>query len=113
MSDLENHHLNLLRLLEQNPAMTQRELAQALGVSLGKTNYCLKALIEKGWLKVGNFNANPNKWGYAYLLTPKGVIEKAKLTRRFLIRKQEEYEALRKEIEGLQAEASRHAVIKV
>jgi EPS-associated MarR family transcriptional regulator len=104
MPEIQNHHLNVLRLLEQNPAMTQRELAQALGVSMGKTNYCLKALIEKGWLKLGNFNANPNKWVYAYLLTPKGIIEKAALTRRFLVRKQAEYAALKAEIETLNAE---------
>lgn len=107
MSNTEALNLSALRLLEENPAMTQRDLALALGVSLGKTHYCLKALIEKGFIKVGNFKSNPNKWVYAYLLTPKGIAQKALLTRRFLINKQAEYEALKKEIEGLEREVGR------
>ena len=93
-----------MRLLEANPAMTQRELAQALGVSLGATNYCLTALVEKGWVKLENFQKNPNKLGYLYLLTPMGIAAKAQLTADFLRRKRAEHEALRAKIDQLQAE---------
>lgn len=96
----------LLRRLEQNPALTQRELAKELGVSLGKANYCLKALIEKGWVKVGNFRHNQSKLGYAYLLTPKGLEEKAIVTLLFLRRKQREYNALVAELEELHQEVA-------
>ena len=101
----EERHLKALRLLEQNPEMTQRELAEALGVSVGAANYCLKALVEKGWVKLENFQKNPNKLGYLYLLTPMGFAAKAHLTASFLRRKMADYEALRAEIEQLQAEA--------
>ena len=100
----EERHLKALRLLEQNPEMTQRELAEALGVSVGAANYCLKALVEKGWVKLENFQKNPNKLGYLYLLTPMGFAAKAQLAARFLRRKVAEYEALRAEIAQLQAE---------
>ena len=100
----EERHLKALRLLEQNPEMTQRELAEALGVSVGAANYCLKALVEKGWVKLENFQKNPNKLGYLYLLTPMGIAAKAQLTASFLRRKMAEYEALRSEIDQLQAE---------
>ena len=100
----EERHLKALRLLEQNPEITQRELAEALGVSVGAANYCLKALVEKGWVKLENFQKNPNKLGYLYLLTPVGIAAKAQLTARFLRRKVAEYEALRAEIDQLQAE---------
>jgi len=93
-----------MRLLETKPDMTQRELAEALGVSLGAANYCLKALVEKGWVKLENFQSNPNKLGYLYLLTPAGVVAKTRLTARFLQRKLNEYEALKTEIEMLRAE---------
>lgn len=96
----------LFKLLEENPGMNQRELANELGISLGKTNYCLKALIEKGWVKAGNFRQNPHKLKYAYLLTPRGVEEKARVTLRFLKRKQEEYEQLLEELEELREEAA-------
>jgi EPS-associated MarR family transcriptional regulator len=76
-----------LKILEQQPDLTQRQLAQALGVSLGKTNYLLKSLIDVGWVKLDNFQKSDNKWGYAYLLTPMGVAEKAAITIRFLKRK--------------------------
>ena len=85
--------------------MTQRELAEALGVSLGATNYCLKALVEKGWLKLENFQRNPNKLGYLYLLTPTGIAAKSQLTTRFLKRKLIEYEALKAEIDTLRSDA--------
>ena len=93
-----------MRLIERNPRLTQRELARELGVSLGKVNYCLQALLEKGLVKAANFHANPNKLGYTYLLTPTGMRAKARLTRSFLARKVSEYEALRVEIESLEQE---------
>ena len=105
----EERQLEALRLLESNPKMTQRELAEALGVSLGATNYCLKALVEKGWLKLENFQRNPNKLGYLYLLTPMGIAAKTQLTTRFLKRKLIEYEALRAEIDALQSDAEKLA----
>jgi len=95
-----------MRLLEANPEMTQRELAEALGVSLGAANYCLKALVEKGWVKLENFQNNPNKLGYLYLLTPMGMAAKTTLTARFLRQKLAEYEALKAEIEQLKSEVS-------
>lgn len=101
----ENMRFTVLRLLQAKPEMTQRELAQALGVSLGKTNYCLKALLEKGLLKVHNFQSSQRKLAYAYLLTPSGIAEKAALTGRFLQYKIAEFEALKAEIESLQDEA--------
>lgn len=96
----------LLKLLEQNPNLTQRQLAEALGVSLGKANFCLKALIEKGWVKAGNFHRSKNKKNYAYLLTPRGLEEKTRVTLQFLKRKQKEYEVLVKELEALQQEVA-------
>ena len=102
----EERQLDALRLLETNPEMTQRELAEALGVSLGAANYCLKALVEKGWVKLENFQNNPNKLGYLYLLTPMGMAAKTTLTARFLRRKLAEYEALKAEIEQLKSEVS-------
>ena len=97
-------HFKVLRLLADNPKMKQRELAAAAGVSLGKTNYCINALLEKGLIKVQNFKSNKRKLGYAYLLTPAGIAEKAVLTQRFLKRKMEEYEVLKAEIELLKQE---------
>ena len=99
-------HFRVLRLLEVNPQMKQRELAAAAGVSLGKTNYCINALLEKGLIKVQNFRSNKRKLAYAYLLTPAGIAEKAVLTQRFLRRKMEEYEVLKTEIELLKQEAA-------
>ena len=97
-------HLNVLRYLEDKPDVTQRELARALGVSLGKTNYCLQALIRKGWVKVGNFKNSANKRAYLYVLTPKGIGAKVHISITYLQRKMEEYEALRSEIEQLKTE---------
>jgi EPS-associated MarR family transcriptional regulator len=94
-------HLKILRLLENNPQMTQRELSIKLGVSLGKVNFCLKALKEKGYLKWQSFANNPNKLTYLYLLTPAGILEKTKLTAYFLKRKQAEFDALKLEIDSL------------
>ena len=94
----------LLKLLTEHPESTQRELAAAMGISLGKANYCIKALIEKGLVKTNNFRRNPNKGIYAYLLTPEGVQEKARVTVRFLHRKIAEYDALRAAIAALRRE---------
>jgi EPS-associated MarR family transcriptional regulator len=98
-------HLDLLRKLESNPHFTQRELSREMGVSLGKVNYCMKKLTEKGWVKLSNFSHNPNKMSYAYLLTPSGIEEKSRLTFSFLKRKVIEYEILKKEINALQLES--------
>jgi EPS-associated MarR family transcriptional regulator len=97
--------LDLLRKLESNPQSTQRELSREMGVSLGKVNYCMKKLTEKGLIKLSNFTHNQNKMGYAYLLTPSGVEEKTRLTISFLKRKIVEYEILKKEINALQLES--------
>ena len=94
----------VLKLVEKQHTITQRQLSKELGVSLGKTHYVIKALVKVGWIKLDNFKRSGNKLGYAYLLTPTGVLEKAKITRRFLIRKQQEYENLKREIEQLQVE---------
>ena len=96
--------LSVLRLLEQNPQLTQRQLSAELGVSLGKTHYIVKSLIDVGLVKLDNFQRSDNKWGYAYLLTPEGIKEKAAITVRFLARKQDEYRLLEREIEILKSE---------
>ena len=101
-------HFRALHVLEDNPELSQRELAKTVGVSLGRINYCLKALVEKGQLKINNFTNNKNKSVYLYLLTPRGVKEKTKLTSGFLKRKLNEYELLRKEIDSLQLTIKRH-----
>jgi EPS-associated MarR family transcriptional regulator len=101
----EDTFFRVLRILQSSPDLTQREIAQLLGVSTSGLNYCLNALIDKGWVKVHNFSESKNKFGYVYLLTPSGIAEKAALTGRFLQRKLLEYEALRSEIESLSDEA--------
>lgn len=105
----EDTHFRIMRILQANPDLTQRELAEMLGMSVGGLNYCLKALIDKGFVKMGNFQKSKNKFKYIYLLTPQGIAEKAALTNRFLKRKMEEYEALKVEIEALRAEVPEHA----
>lgn len=105
------HHYKLLKLIEANPAIQQREMAKAMGVSLGKANYCLKALVQKGLVKMDNFRRNDNKLGYIYLLTPSGIETKARLTVSFLKHKVAEYEAIRNEIEELRREAEREAAV--
>ena len=97
--------LDLLRKLEINPKYTQRELSHEMGVSLGKVNYCMKKMTEKGWLKLKRFSRNPQKFGYLYLLTPRGIEGKARLTVSFLKRKVIEYEILKKEINELKLES--------
>ena len=101
----EEARFKILRLLHENPELTQRELGERVGISLGAVNYSLRALIERGLVKAGNFSRNPNKLGYAYVLTPAGLVEKTLLTGRFLKRKVEEYEALKLEIEVLSRES--------
>ena len=91
-------HFELLRKIEKKPNSTQRELAEELGFSLGKLNYCLKALIKKGLVKMENFEKNPNKINYIYILTPKGIREKTKLTINFMKRKMQEYDELKIEL---------------
>jgi len=100
----EETHFWTLKLLQERPGISQRTLAKEIGMSLSGIHYCIGALAEKGWIKMGNFSKNPDKLSYAYLLTPTGVAEKATLTRRFLARKMAEYEKLRGEIEALQSE---------
>ena len=100
----EDTYFRVLRMLQDNPDMTQREIAEKLGISTSGLNYCLKALIDKGWVKVQNFSQSKNKFGYVYVLTPQGIAEKAMLTGRFLKRKMHEYDALRAEIDALQTE---------
>ena len=94
----------ILRILKDNPKVTQREMAKELGLSLGKTNYVVRALIDKGWVKLSNFKRSDNKLGYIYLLTPEGLSEKTTLAQNFLNRKSEEYNRLKKEIETLKNE---------
>ena len=99
--------LELLRLLEEEPDLSQRELARRMGVSLGKTHYLLRALLEKGLVKAQNFRASERKIGYAYVLTPSGVRERMTLTRSFLVRKEREYVELRTQISRLRKELAR------
>lgn len=100
----EELRFRILRLLAAEPTLSQREIARELGLSLGKTNYCLRALIDRGWITVRNFRDSRNKLAYAYRLTPSGLHEKAKAALRFLDRKQREYATLADEIERLRRE---------
>jgi|SRR6056300_461879 EPS-associated MarR family transcriptional regulator len=97
--------LQVMRLIAQNPEMSSRQIADAVGISNGSAYYVLTALIEKGFVKLGNFKSNPRKGQYAYLLTPKGIREKSMLTHSFIDRKRQEFEDLRAEIQALEAEA--------
>lgn len=103
----DSTHYKVLKLIEAEPEISQRELANRMGVSVGKTNYCLKALIGKGFIKLRNFRRSDNKLAYAYLLTPSGIEEKARLTISFLRMKEAEYEQIKREIAELQAESRR------
>lgn len=103
----EEIHYQLLHLLEREPHLSQRELAKRLDISLGKVNYCIRALAEKGWIKAGNFYRSSNKRAYLYILTPRGLVEKAKLTLRFLRRKEAEHRVLMGDIEMLRKEVER------
>ena len=102
----EDTYFRVLRILQTRPDITQREIALSLGLSTSGINYCLNALIDKGWVKMDNFSESKNKFGYIYLLTPIGVAEKVSLTSRFLKRKLMEYEEMRAEIESLRSEVS-------
>ena len=108
----ETTHYGLLKTLEDNPGLSQRDLAKRLGVSLGKVNFCLNALVEKGSVKINNFRNSENKLAYAYLLTPRGVEQKARMTVEFLQNKVQEYERLKKEIEELQREAEQKGLLE-
>ena len=103
----EDTYFRVMRILQENPDLTQRELAEKLGISVGGLNYCLKALIEKGLVKMKNFANSKNKFGYVYELTPTGLVEKAAITHRFLQRKMDEYDALKAEIEALRSEVDK------
>ena len=105
----ESTHYHLLKLIEANPYMGQRELAQAMDVSLGKVNYCIKALVDKGFVKLENFRKKEDKRAYAYLLTRKGIEEKARVTVAFLQRKLDEYDSVRREIKELRKEVEKSA----
>ena len=100
----EDVHFRVLRLIEKSPEASQREIAEELGVSLGAVNYCVKALLDKGHVKLANFKASKNKLGYVYVLTPEGIAHRAGLAARFIERKLEEYDAIRAELEQLQAD---------
>jgi EPS-associated MarR family transcriptional regulator len=101
----EDTYFRVMRMLQENPDLTQRELAEKLGISVGGLNYCLKSLIDKGFVKMANFSKSKNKFKYVYLLTPRGIAEKVVLTNRFIERKMQEYDALKLEIEALSLEA--------
>ena len=103
----------LLKMLAGNPQLSQREVARELGVSLGKVNYCIKALAEKGWIKAANFKNSKNKAGYVYVLTPRGFEERARVTKRFLQAKVREHQTLIAEIAELRHEAERQAELSV
>jgi len=103
---IDETHYRLLKLLAERPEVSQRQLAQTLGISLGKINYCLRALLDQGWVKANNFKNNKNKLAYAYLLTPQGIEAKARIAARFLARKIAEYEALEREILRLRIEVA-------
>ena len=103
----EDTYFRVMRILQESPDLTQRELAEKLGISVGGLNYCLKALMEKGLVKMKNFANSKNKFGYVYVLTPTGMAEKAAITQRFLQRKMDEYEALKAEIEALRSEVEK------
>ena len=114
----DEYRYKLLKHLEANPEISQRELAGELGISLGRVNFCIQALVEKGLVKANNFRNSKNKKGYAYLLTPSGIEEKAQITMQFLKIKISEHEELKKEIKNLREEASqmmslRHSVAPV
>ena len=100
----EDVRFRMLRLIERSPAMSQREIADALGVSLGAVNFCVRALIDKGHVKLANFRASSSKLGYVYILTPDGIAHRAQLASRFIERKLAEYEAIRRELEQVRNE---------
>ncbi len=108
----DSTHYDLLKTLEGNPSLSQRDLSRRLGVSLGKVNFCLNALVEKGCLKVSNFRNSSNKLAYAYVLTPRGIELRARMTVQFLKYKVREYERLKSEIEELKREAEQQGLLE-
>jgi EPS-associated MarR family transcriptional regulator len=108
----EDINFRIMRILQDNPDLTQRELANKLGMSVGGLNYCLNALIDKGLVKMQNFSKSKNKFKYVYMLTPMGITEKTALTTRFLSRKMEEYEAIKLDIRYLKNELIKFKVVK-
>ena len=108
MNPAEQAQLRILKIIETEPEISQRQLAEVLGVSLGKTNYLIKALLEKGHIKAGNFLRAEDKLKYAYLLTPEGLRAKLELTRNYLARKEQEYIAMKAEIEAMRSELADH-----
>ena len=108
----ETTHYTLLKILNENPGLSQRDLAKKLGISLGKVNFCIKALVAKGSVKINNFRNSDNKLAYAYLLTPRGVEQKARMTVQFLKYKMQEYGRLKAEIEELQKEAEQKGLLE-
>lgn len=109
----DEYRYRILKLLEADPGASQRKLADQLGISLGRVNFCLQALVDKGLIKANNFRNSANKRAYLYLLTPKGIEEKARVTVRFLKYKLAEYEAIKHELEELQKEAEKNGVQQV
>lgn len=109
----EDSYFKVIRILQENPDFTQRELAEKLGVSVGGLNYCLKALMEKGLVKMKNFANSKNKFGYVYVITPTGIAHKMTITLSFLRRKSDEYEALKAETEALKAEVREDQVYEL
>ena len=103
----EDTYSGVMRILQENPDLTQRELTEKLGISVGGLTYCLEALMKKGMVKIKNFATSKNKFGYVYVLTPTGMAEKAAITHRSLQRKMDEYEALKAEIESLRSEVEK------
>jgi len=108
----ETTHYTLLKTLADNPELSQRALAKRMGISLGKVNFCLNALVAKGSIKINNFRNSDNKLAYTYLLTPRGISEKARMTVDFLQYKMQEYERLRAEIEELRREAEQKGLLE-
>ena len=109
----QDTHFRIMRILQDNPDLTQRELADKLGMNLGRLNYCPYALFDKGFVKMGNFQKSEKKYKYVYLLTPNGITEKVALTSRFLKCKMEQYDALKVEIEALMAEADQQKLLEI
>lgn len=109
----EDVRFRVLRLLHENPELSQRDLARAVGISNGSAHYLLTALVDKGLIKIGNFTAAQDKRRYAYVLTRQGISERARLTRRFMLRKMAEYEALKAEIEAVRADLSEEDLVEI
>lgn len=109
----EDVRFRVLRLLHENPELSQRDLARAVGISNGSAHYLLAALVDKGLIKIGNFTAAQDKRRYAYVLTRQGISERARLTRRFMLRKMAEYEALKAEIEAVRADLSEEDLVEI